>query len=587
MGNLVRAWEQGFLKYQPDVKFDHRMYGTASSIGALYAGVGNLAIRGEEIHPFELHAFERVMRYEPLEIDVATGSLDVRNMDFAQVYFVNKDNPISKLTLAQLASVFAYGSPRSARDVRTWDQLGLSSEWVDKPIHLYAWKLDDDFTSYLQDTVLNGGHKWKCNIHEYAHIPRADGTTYDSGQQIIDAVGRDRYGIGVSNVRYATDQVKALALAMDEKSPYYAATKENLISQKYPLTRIVPAYVNRAPGEPIEPCVREFLRYILSREGQNDIEEAHGYLPLSTEAARGQLKKLDTTGTVRVWGTPQMKGVIERWSEHFQKTQPSIHIAAELMGTDTAMAGLYTGVADIAVMGRPATPKEIMAFEWVFKYKPLGIAFMTGSLNAPGKSPALAVFVHHDNPISKVTLAELDAIFGCEHLRGNGAINTWAQLGVDGALRGKPIHAYGFNVETGSAAFFKRVVMTGSGKWNWPDLREFNKPKDILDALAKDPAGIGVADLTYSNAGVKAIAVSADDERFYEPTRENLIAQRYPLTRIAFAYVNRRPGESMRIEVKELLQYVLSTEGQKDVLDDGGYLPLNDLFLQAQRDKLP
>src|SRR5215469_15205924 len=105
MRKLVRYWEEGFARYQTDVRFEYRMYGTASSIGALYAGVGEIAIRGEEIFPFEISAFERVLGYPPFSIEIATGSLDVQNMDYAQVFFVNKDNPLSQLTLAQLDAI--------------------------------------------------------------------------------------------------------------------------------------------------------------------------------------------------------------------------------------------------------------------------------------------------------------------------------------------------------------------------------------------------------------------------------------------------------------------------------------------------
>jgi phosphate transport system substrate-binding protein len=292
MGKLVRSWEGGFAKYQPNITFEHRMYGTASSLGALYAGVGNLAIRGEEIHSFEVSAFERVFHYPPLEIDIATGSLDVRNMDFAHVFFVHKDNPISKLTLPQLDAIFGYEHRRGLGDIRTWGELGLRGEWADKPINLYAWKLDDDFMSYLQGAVLAGSHEWKCNIKEFAHIYRPDGSIYDSGKQILDALANDRFGIAVSNLRYGNATVKPLALAVQDGGPYYEATKENLIQQRYPLTRIIPAYVNRAPGRPLDPPVREFLRYILSREGQEDITREGGYLPLSDEVVREQLKKL-------------------------------------------------------------------------------------------------------------------------------------------------------------------------------------------------------------------------------------------------------------------------------------------------------
>jgi phosphate transport system substrate-binding protein len=293
MGHLVKSWEDGFARYQPGVKFDYRMYGTASSIGALYAGAGDIAIRGEEINPFEIAAFEQVLHYPPLAIEIATGSLDVRNMNFAQIFFVHTDNPISQLTMVQLDAIFGYEHRRGDRPIRTWGQLGLKGEWADRPIHLYGWRIDDDFSAFLQIALLGGSHRWNCDLKEFAHIVRPDGSTYDSGQQILDALAQDRYGIAVSNLRYRNAQVKPLALAVRNGETHYEATKDNLIYRKYPLTRIVPAYINRSPGKPADPRVREFLRYILSREGQLDIVRDGGYLPLSKESALEQFKKLE------------------------------------------------------------------------------------------------------------------------------------------------------------------------------------------------------------------------------------------------------------------------------------------------------
>jgi phosphate transport system substrate-binding protein len=293
VGKLARSWQEGFARYQPDVKFEYKMYGTASSIGALYAGAGDVAIRGEEIHSFEVEAFKRVLGYPPLGIEIATGSLDVRNMDFAFVVFVHKDNPLSRLTLAQLDAILGYEHRRGSANIRTWGQLGLTEDWADKPINVYSWKIEDDFSSFLQEAVLNGSHKWNCDIREFAHIHRSDGSIYDSGQQILDALAKDRYGIAISNLRYVVPQVKPLALAVQDTGPYYEATKQNLIQQTYPLTRIIPAFINRAPGKPVDPKVKEFLRYILSREGQQDIVREGGYLPLNKETIQRQLKKLE------------------------------------------------------------------------------------------------------------------------------------------------------------------------------------------------------------------------------------------------------------------------------------------------------
>jgi phosphate transport system substrate-binding protein len=294
MGMLVKSWEEGFQKFQPGVRFEYDMYGTASAMGALYAGKGDIAILGQEIYPFETVAFERAKHYPPTEIEIATGSVDVRNFDFAIGVFVNKDNPLSRLTLQEIDAIFAYHEGGTATNIETWGQLGLTGDWADKPIHLYGWYEADIFSTFVERAALQGSHQWRCGMKEYKHIHRTDGTIYDSGQQILDDLAKDRYGMALSNLRYMKDDaVKPLELARSAAGPYYAATKETLINRQYPLGRIIPAEIDRKPGQPVDPAVREFLRYILSREGQEDIVRNGKYLPMQPEAAKRELEKLN------------------------------------------------------------------------------------------------------------------------------------------------------------------------------------------------------------------------------------------------------------------------------------------------------
>lgn len=291
MGKLVKSWADGFAKYHPEVVLENKMYGTASSIGALYTGKGDIAILGEEISPAAAAAFERAKHYPPLGIEIATGSLDVEFFDYAHIVFVHKDNPLSKLTLTQADAIFGAEHRRGPRNIRTWGDLGLTGEWANKRIQPYSWK-DLDFSLFIQEAMLEGSHRWNNDLKEFSHIHRPDGSIYEAGQQILDALATDRSGIAISNLRYANPQVKPLALAARDGRPYYEATKENLISWNYPLTRIIPAFVDRKLGQPIDPKVREFLRYILSQEGQQAIVRDTGYLPLNAQVIREQLKKL-------------------------------------------------------------------------------------------------------------------------------------------------------------------------------------------------------------------------------------------------------------------------------------------------------
>ena len=293
MRHLVALWEAGFRKFQPDATFDYQMHGTSSGIPALFTGLGDIAILGEEILPEAAAAFEKVKHYPPLGIEILTGSVDARNFDYAQQFFVHQDNPLQHVTLAQLDAVFGAQHKRGVRNIRTWGQLGLKGAWAEKPITPYGWAIDDSFGAYLQQYLLGGSHEWNCALKEFIHVYQPDGSVYDHGQQILDALAKDRYGIAVSNIRYASTDVRPLALGLSPKGPFYQATKQTLVEHRYPLARTIPAVIDRPPGAPVDPKVREFLRYLLSRDGQRAVNEDGRYLPLSPELIAEQLRKLD------------------------------------------------------------------------------------------------------------------------------------------------------------------------------------------------------------------------------------------------------------------------------------------------------
>ncbi len=291
---LVARWARGFARFQPGVKIEEDTYGTSSAIPALALGAGDLAILGEEILPEAVDTFERVKPYPPFSVEIANGSVDVRNFDYAQMFFVHKDNPLAQLTLTQLDAIFGAEHRRGAPvNIRTWGQLGLKGEWADQPITPYGWRTDDSFGFYLEQTLLAGSHRWNSALREFVHRPQPNGDIYDHGQQALDALAHDRYGIAVSNIRYAGPDVKPLAVAERAGAPYVAVTAQTLIDHTYPLSRTIPAFVDRVPGQPVEAKVKEFLHYILSREGQQDILDDGRYLPLSAASVATELKKLE------------------------------------------------------------------------------------------------------------------------------------------------------------------------------------------------------------------------------------------------------------------------------------------------------
>jgi phosphate transport system substrate-binding protein len=290
--SLVTAWENDFRHYQPEARFENVLLGTASAIGSLYEGVGDIAIMGREIWPEEIAAFEEVLHYPPLGIDILTGSLDVRNKDYALVVFVHRDNPIGKLSLTELDSIFGCEHRRGARSAKTWGDLGLGRDWADKPIHTYGYEISRGFGYFFQQIVFQGATRWNPEMREFGDLRGEGGSLLDAGQRILDALGNDPYGIAYSSLKYTNTNVKPIAVG-DEQGSFYYPTRETVFRRQYPLTRTITAFINRDPAGKTDPKTREFLRYVLSKEGQRQVLLDGGYLPLTAQSAEEQLKKLD------------------------------------------------------------------------------------------------------------------------------------------------------------------------------------------------------------------------------------------------------------------------------------------------------
>jgi len=291
---LTRAWEAGFQKYHPGTQFENHLNGTAAAIGALYTGAGDLALMGREIWPNEVSGFEEVFHYPPTGIDVVTGSFDVRNRGYAIVFFVHKDNPINALTLRQLDAIFGLDMRRGGPPAVRWGDLGATGEWKDRPIHVYGLPIARGFAEYLEDAVFKGGRRWNPDLIEFADDQGSKGGATDGGQKMLDALAKDPDGIGYAGLVYRNPEVKPLALASNEGGPSIIPSRMTVLDHSYPLTRMITMYLNRAPGQPADPKLAEFLRYILSQEGQEAVlREGAGYLPMLAPFATQEVQKLD------------------------------------------------------------------------------------------------------------------------------------------------------------------------------------------------------------------------------------------------------------------------------------------------------
>jgi phosphate transport system substrate-binding protein len=305
--NLGDDWEQGFRKFHPNVRFDRSglKSGLVATAG-LVAGVADI-VGNRRITFAELESFERMFNYDPLQITMAMGSYNVPGWMTTFCIVVHQDNPLTKLTLRQLDGIFGTArdggwegttwhpeAGRSAKEnIRTWGQLGLTGEWADKPINVYGLNLRYNNCDMFEHVVFHGGDKWNEGLREYANYAKPDGTLAIAATELAKDLGHDRYGIGWSGIQNLTPQTKALAIAATDGGPYVPLTIENVQNRSYPLAFEMFFYINRPPGQPLDPKVKEFLRYVLSRQGQEAVQRDGKYLPLTAGVVREQLKKLE------------------------------------------------------------------------------------------------------------------------------------------------------------------------------------------------------------------------------------------------------------------------------------------------------
>ncbi len=325
---------------------------------------------------------------------------------------------------------------------------------------------------------------------------------------------------------------------------------------------------------------------------------ASAQLPQHTDVSSLQPYKprQQVSGLIRVYGNNYIPALMKNWEEGFQKFQPGVTFTTNLPGTEAAMAGITSGIANISFIGREGYRSEIRGFHGRFGYDPLGIEISSGSFGTPHKTFSLQVFTHAGNPLKGLTLAQAQAIFGCAR-PGGKAIRTWGDLGLTGPLASHPIHVYGYQFDTGMAGYFNRVILHDTGLWN-ADLKDFDNGHQpngevinagvyILQALAKDPDGIAFANLLYANLQVKQIGLAAHPGGpFVLATPETIWDHSFPLHRFSTLYINRPPGAAVDPKVKEFIRYILSREGMQAVVNDGAYTPINEHVAEEQRAKL-
>ncbi len=294
MAALTRAWARAYQAAHPEISFEIKLLGNGTAMPALYLGQADLAFFGCDLIVTDKDGFNHVMKYDPLRIELGIGSLAAPGKATALALFVHRDNPLAQLTLAQVDAIFSAQRRRGApAAIRTWGDLGLTGEWADKPIHLYADDTQSMTALFFQRVALADSRmmNWE-HFTECQDIRHPDGTTTEAAEQSMAALRADRHGLAISNLHYADERVKALALAEKAGGGYFLPTREALINRSYPLTRTIFACADQPPGRPLDPKVRDFLRFILGPEGQQVLAHDGQYLPLTTDVARQELGKL-------------------------------------------------------------------------------------------------------------------------------------------------------------------------------------------------------------------------------------------------------------------------------------------------------
>jgi phosphate transport system substrate-binding protein len=293
--DLMQSWAKEFTALHPAVSFHLFLKGTSTAVGALYTGTAQIGCFGREIRPLEIVSWRRIFSYDPLGFSVATGGYDQYNKTNAVAILVNKDNPLNQISLRQLDAIYSRDRRRGGKEpITTWGQLGLTGDWAGRPIHVYGLDENTGTAQFLQFRILREG-RWQYDIKLPKGAPDKmyAGSGNDASAALVKAVAADRYAIGLATFRNLAPSNKALAIGEEDGGPFVAGTEETVVDRTYPLSRLVYIFVNKDPAQPWDPKVREFLSFILSREGQAAVAAEGAYHPLPAAMVAKERTKLD------------------------------------------------------------------------------------------------------------------------------------------------------------------------------------------------------------------------------------------------------------------------------------------------------
>ena len=271
MNNMMTLWAEAFIKMYPNVKVQVEGKGSSTAPAALIAGTAQFGPMSRVMRATEIDQFENKYGYKPTQIRTSYDALAV---------YVNKDNPLAKLTLAQVDAVFSKTRRRGGKDAKTWGDLGLTGDWAARPISLYGRNSASGTYGFFKEHTLSNGD-YKDSVKEQP-----------GSASVVQGVTEDRFGMGYSGIGYRTSGVKPVALAEKEGGAFSDGNYADVKSGKYPLNRFLYICINKAPGKPLDPLVKEYVKLLLSKQGQ-EVVIKDGYLPLPAEIVRQELAKIE------------------------------------------------------------------------------------------------------------------------------------------------------------------------------------------------------------------------------------------------------------------------------------------------------
>ncbi len=275
-------------------------------------------------------------------------------------------------------------------------------------------------------------------------------------------------------------------------------------------------------------------------------------------------KVAGVSGNFTSIGSDTLNNLMTLWAEAYKRYYPNVNIQIQGAGSSTAPPALTEGTSNFGPMSRMMNAKEVEAFEKKHGYKPTAI---------PVAIDALAVYVNKDNPIKGLSMPQVDAIFSSTRKCGGAAdITKWGQVGLTGEWADRAIAIYGRNSVSGTYGYFKEhALCKGDFKKN---VAEQPGSASVVQSVTGQINAIGYSGIGYKTSGVRAVPLAnKEGQPFVEADAKHAIDGTYPLARVLYVYVNKKPNQPLPPMEREFFRMVLSKQGQTVVVKDG-FVPL-------------